>query len=211
MMTNYILIFFRLIVVTPNHGIIFARALDMSDKEKTEQELNDISHDMKRVKEMLDKDCIFFWRLFQDIFKDSSINFTGLIVLPNISNHTSEKLVCRKCSDFTVFRRHVDSNKHFEEWRSRHLRPKKPMSSDMFVEVVTRLNGLYVLIETPQQNLDPSENEKDGESDDEDVVLQKSPAKGELLAIEERVVKHVCKVLMTPQQYEIFTSNIRHR
>ena len=61
------LIFFRLIVVTPNHGIIFARALDMSDKEKTEQELNDISHDMKRVKEMLDKDCIFFWRLFQDI------------------------------------------------------------------------------------------------------------------------------------------------
>ena len=81
----------------------------------------------------------------------------------------------------------------------------------MFVEVVTRLNGLYVLIETPQQNLDPSENEKEGESDDEDVVLQKSPAKGELLAIEERVVKHVCKVLMTPQQYEIFTSTIRHR
>ena len=80
----------------------------------------------------------------------------------------------------------------------------------MFVEVVTRLNGLYVLIETPQQNLDPSENEKDGESDDEDVVLQNSPAKGELLAIEERVVKHVCKVLMTPQQYEICTSNIRH-
>ena len=81
----------------------------------------------------------------------------------------------------------------------------------MFVEVVTRLNGLYVLIETPQQNLDPSENEKEGESDDEDVVLQNSPAKGELLATEERVVKHVCKVLMTPQQYEIFTSNIRHR
>ena len=188
--------------MTPNHGIIFARALDMRDKEKTEQELNDISHDMKRVKEMLDKDCIFFWRLFQDIFKDSSINFTGLILLPNISNHSSEKLVCRKCSDFTVFRRHVDSNKHFEEWCSRHLKPKKPISSDMFVEVVTRLNGLYVLIETPQQNLDPSENEKDGESDDEDVVLQKSPAKGELLAIEERVVKHVCKVLMTPQQYE---------
>ena len=85
------------------------------------------------------------------------------------------------------------------------------MGSDMFVEVVTRLNGLYVLIETPQQNLDPSENERDGESDDEDVVLQNSPAKGELLAIEERVVKHVCKVLMTPQQYEIFTSNIWHR
>ena len=81
----------------------------------------------------------------------------------------------------------------------------------MFVEVVTRLNGLYVLIETPQQNLDPSENEKEDESDDEDVVLQRSPVKGELLAIEERVVKHVCKVLMTPQQYEIFTSNIRHR
>ena len=73
-MITYILIFNRLLVVTLIHGIIFARALDMSDKEKTEQELNDISHDMKRVKEMLDKDCIFFWRLFQDIFKDSSIN-----------------------------------------------------------------------------------------------------------------------------------------
>ena len=211
-MTNLILIlFFRLIVVTPNHGIIFARALDISDKDKTEQELSEISHDMKRVKEMLDKDCIFFWRLFQDIFKDSSINFTGIIVLPNISNQTSEKVVCRKCSDFTIFRRHVDSNKHFEEWCSRHLKPKKPLVGDMFVEVVTRLNALYVLIETPQQNLDPSENDKGSDTDDEDIVLQKSPAKEKLHAIEERVVKHVCKVLMTPQQYEIFTSNIRHR
>jgi hypothetical protein len=32
----------------------------------------------------LDKDCIFFWRLFQDIFKGVAINFTGLLVLPNI-------------------------------------------------------------------------------------------------------------------------------
>ena len=202
-----------MIVVTPNHGIIFARALDNSDTEKTEPELNDISHDMKRVKEMLDKDCIFFWRLFQDIFKDSSINFTGLILLPNISNQTSEKLVCRKCSDFTIFRRHVDSNKHFQEWCSRHLKHKKPLSSDMFVDIVKRLNGLYVLIETPQQNLDSSDKESEDESDDDDddVVLQSSPAKGELLPMEEKVVKHVCKVLMTPQQYEIFTSSIRHR
>ena len=83
----------------------------------------------------------------------------------------------------------------------------------MFVEIVTRLNGLYVLIETPQQNLDPSDKESEDESeeDDDDVVLQSSPAKGELLAMEEKVVKHVCKVLMTPQQYEIFTSSIRHR
>ena len=83
----------------------------------------------------------------------------------------------------------------------------------MFVDIVTRLNGLYVLIETPQQNLDPSDKECEDESDDDDddVVLQSSPAKGELLPMEEKVVKHVCKVLMTPQQYEIFTSSIRHR
>ena len=198
-------------MVTPNHGIIFARALDKSDNEQSDQELNDIVHDMKRIKEMLDKDCIFFWRLFQDIFKETSINFTGLIVLPNISNRTSEKLVCRKCSDFVVFRRHVDSNKHFDEWCTRHLKPKKPLTSDMFVEVVTRLNGLYVLIETPQQNLDQKDIEHESDSEEEDDVLQQSPKKGELLAIEERVVRHVCKVLMTPQQYEIFTSNIRHR
>ena len=195
--------------MTPNHGIIFARALDTSDSSKEPEDddfLGELAHDMKRTKEMLDKDCIFFWRLFQDIFKDTSINFTGLIVLPNISNTTSEKLTCRKCSDFTLFRRHVDSNKHFEEWCSRHLKPKKPLNSEMFVDVVTRLNGLYVLIETPQQNLDHPDSSAEDGSDDDDSGHHK-----EMLAIEERVVKHVCKVLMTPQQYEIFTSNIRHR
>jgi hypothetical protein len=39
---------------------------------------------IQSCKRSLDKDCIFFWRLFQDILKDTPINFTGLIVLPKI-------------------------------------------------------------------------------------------------------------------------------
>jgi hypothetical protein len=39
---------------------------------------------MQSCKRSLDKDCIFFWRLFQDLLKDTSINFTGLLVLPKI-------------------------------------------------------------------------------------------------------------------------------
>ena len=46
-------------------------------RHKSEQDHSDVCHGMKRAKEMLDKDSVFFWRLFQDIFKTSNINFTG--------------------------------------------------------------------------------------------------------------------------------------
>ena len=100
---------FRLIVVTPSHGVIFCRAVQPGDRleqeqyfcckhleiqtispqsniqwpsntcfrHKSEQDHSDVCHGMKRAKEMLDKDSVFFWRLFQDIFKTSNINFTG--------------------------------------------------------------------------------------------------------------------------------------
>ena len=51
-------------------------------------------------------------------------------------------------------RRHLESSKHFSDWCSKHLTTKKPLDHEMFVSVVTRLNGLYVLVETPQQNTD---------------------------------------------------------
>ena len=47
-------------------------------RHKSEQDQSDVCHGMKRAKEMLDKDSVFFWRLFQDIFKTSTINFTGI-------------------------------------------------------------------------------------------------------------------------------------
>ena len=47
-------------------------------RHKSEQDHSDVCHGMKRAKEMLDKDSVFFWRLFQDIFKTSNINFTGI-------------------------------------------------------------------------------------------------------------------------------------
>ena len=47
-------------------------------RHKSEQDESDVCHGMKRAKEMLDKDSVFFWRLFQDIFKTSNINFTGI-------------------------------------------------------------------------------------------------------------------------------------
>lgn len=100
------------------------------------------------------------------------------------------------CSDFVLFRRHLESHAEFSGWVARHLRPRSPLLSDVFVDVVTRLNALYVLFETPQQNLDTD------------------PAAGEaeqLRAVEEKVVRHVAKVLLTPQQYEVLTSSMRHR
>ena len=48
----------RLIVVTPNWGVIFLRAVELGDK------LSDVQEEMRKTKLMLDKDCIFFWRIF---------------------------------------------------------------------------------------------------------------------------------------------------
>ena len=85
----------RIIVITKNFGIVFVRCVNIDDNDKSEKHYNEISHKVKQCKEMLDKDCIFFWRLFQDIFNDSSINFTGILAIPKIGNTTSEKLICR--------------------------------------------------------------------------------------------------------------------
>ena len=161
-------------------------------RHKSEQDHTDVCHGMKRAKEMLDKDSVFFWRLFQDIFKTSTINFTGisslchslwltiflgLLVIPNVSNSVSEKIICKKDSDFALFRwklyhlripnfitcrRHLESSKHFSDWCGRHLTTKKPLDHGMFVSVVTRLNGLYVLVETPQQNTDSGVEDEGG-------------------------------------------------
>ena len=43
---------------------------------------------------------------------------------------------------------------------------KKPLEHGMFVSVVTRLNGLYVLVETPQQNTDSGGGEEEGGRDE---------------------------------------------
>ena len=177
----------RLLIVTPNYGVIIVRALNVRvDK------ISDIKKEIKDIKVMLDKDCIFFWRLFQDIFKERSINFTGLLVVPNVEDN----LICKDCSDLVLYPRHIETNKSLSDWIKHHLKHKSTMKSDIFVDVVTRLNALYVLFETPQQNLDSDIEEE---------------SKEKLNIIEEKVVKHVAKVLMTPQQYEILTSSYRHR
>jgi hypothetical protein len=72
-------------------------------------------------------------------------------------------LVCRQCSDFVIFYRHLDSANSFADWVTKHLKLKQLIESDMFVNIVTRLAGLYTLIETPQQNVDHGGN-KPGES-----------------------------------------------
>ena len=61
------------------------------------------------------------------------------------------------------FRRHLESSKHFGDWCGKHLTTKKPLDHEMFVSVVTRLNGLYVLVETPQQNTDSGVEGEGGE------------------------------------------------
>ena len=183
----------RLIVVTPNWGVIFLRAVELGDK------LSEVQEEMRKTKLMLDKDCIFFWRIFQDIFKNDTVNFTGLLVVPNISREVSEKIVCSDCSDFTIFRHQLESDKQFHGWAKTHLKGKKALDSNTFVDVVTRLNALYVLFETPQQNIETAP--KVLEEEEEENSQQQG----------ESVVKHVSKVLMTPQQFEILTSNIRHR
>ena len=119
--------------------------------------------------------------------------------------------MCKTCSSFTLFHRHLDSSAHFKAWCSKRLANKIPLPSDLFVDLVTRLTGLYVLIETPQQNM------HDGEDEDEEVeeVLnaRKGPNKqnnAEMIVKIEKS-KHICKVLMSPQQFEIFTSTAKHR
>ena len=59
-----------------------ARFKSLFLRHKSEQDQSDVCHGMKRAKEMLDKDSVFFWRLFQDIFKTSTINFTGISSVP---------------------------------------------------------------------------------------------------------------------------------
>jgi hypothetical protein len=56
---------------------------------------------IQSCKRSLDKDCIFFWRLFQDILKDTPINFTGLIVLPKI--RFPEKFTIIRLSEYRLF------------------------------------------------------------------------------------------------------------
>ena len=178
----------RLIIITPAWGVIFVRVV--SDTGQLEE-------NMKTTKLMLDKDSIFFWRLFQDIFKEKAVNFTGLLAIPSVKlEDRSKDLLCKKCSDFTIYRHHLESTENFSGWIRKHMKQKSSLKSNIFVDVVTRLNALYVLFETPQQNLD-----SDPEDDDEHRLHN----------VEEKVVKHVAKVLMTPQQYEILTSTIRHR
>ena len=186
----------RLIVVTPNWGVIFVRAVELGDKNR------DIKQQMRKTKIMLDKDCIFFWRIFQDIFKNATVNFTGLLVLPNVSQDVGEKVVCQECSHFAIFRHHLQSGKHFHDWAKSHLKSKKALDSQTFVEVVTRLNGLYVVFETPQQNIETAPKALQEETDNVNDKLHN---------LEEKVVKHVSKVMMTPQQFEILTSSNRHR
>ena len=177
----------KLVILTQKYGVIIVRALNIKiDKN------SDIKNEIKKVKMMLDKDCIFFWRLFQDVFKEKTVNFSGLLVVPNLE----ENLICKECSNLVMYHKHIESNQSMADWIKHHLKHKSYMTSDIFVDVVTRLNALYVLFETPQQNLDTN---VDGESTEK------------FHASEEKVVKHVAKVLMTPQQYEILTSTYRHR
>ena len=176
-------------IVTPTHGIIFVRAVDLDGKNSKQ-----LMEELKKEKQKLDKDCIFLWRLLQDIFKNHTINFTGIIAAPNVVSDESKNLLCKNCSDMVMFRRHLEGSSEFNSWIHHHLKTKSQMKSDIFVDTVTRLNGLYVLFETPQQNLDSKESLSD---------------KAE--AVDTRVVKHVAKVLLTPQQYEILTSTLRHR
>ena len=56
----------------------------------------------------------------------------------------------------------MESSKHFSDWCGKHLTTKKPLDHEMFVSVVTRLNGLYVLVETPQQNTDSGVEDEGG-------------------------------------------------
>ena len=80
-------------------------------RHKSDQDQSDVCHGMKRAKEMLDKDSVFFWRLFQDIFKTSNINFTGIAALisvwllvtdnvPRITGHT-------ECQQFCEWKDHL--------------------------------------------------------------------------------------------------------
>ena len=87
------------------------------------------------------------------------------------------------------------------------------LNSEIFVDLVTRLVGLYVLIETPQQNLDSKDDEDDEDDDDDDSddSVMNSPGKGEDVPTGDRVVKHISKVLMSPQQYELLVSSVKHR
>ena len=81
-----------------------ARFKSLFLRHKSEQDHSDVCHGMKRAKEMLDKDSVFFWRLFQDIFKTSTINFTGissvtLLVIdnfPRITGHTKCQQFCER-------------------------------------------------------------------------------------------------------------------
>ena len=70
--------------------------------------------------------------------------------------HCSTKILKHLC------RRHIESSKHFSEWCEKHLTKKKPLDHETFVSVVTRLNGLYVLVETPQQNSESSVDDEGG-------------------------------------------------
>ena len=64
------------------------RAVDTSDRDTSVEMLR---REMRRVKRMLDRDCIFFWRLFQDIFQQKTVNFTGLILAPNASEEVARE------------------------------------------------------------------------------------------------------------------------
>ena len=173
-------------IVTPTHGIVFVRVVDLDGKNLMEE--------FKKEKKKLDKDCIFLWRLLQDIFKSHTINFTGIIAAPNVTSEEAKNILCKNCSDLVMARKYLEGTSDFNSWIHHHLKSKSQMKSDIFVDTVTRLNGLYVLFETPQQNLDS----KESLSDKADTV-------------DNRVVKHVAKVLLTTQQYEILTSTLRHR
>ena len=122
--------------------------------------------------------------------------------------------MCRNCSSFTLHHRHIDSSAHFKVWCSKRLANKTPLSSSLFVELITRLAGLYVLIETPQQNMHEEEDEDEDEDEEEDILNarreQIKPTNAKTI-VKISKSKHICKVLMSPQQFEIFTSTVKHR
>ena len=81
-------------------------------RHKSDQDQSDVCHGIKRAKEMLDKDSVFFWRLFQDIFKTSTVNFTGIELFIFVFNNLPRFAGSSKCQQLRE--RESDLQKRFQ-------------------------------------------------------------------------------------------------
>ena len=81
----------------------------------------------------------------QDVFRDVSMNLTGILVLPNLGQQTADRIVCGSCTKFVLQRRHIDGLQNFTSWCQRRMEPRAPLDSDIFVDVVTRFAGSELL------------------------------------------------------------------